>query len=211
MMQCWSDRLDVIAPNAKLSKSRFNQFWLTAMRQILSFRAEAGPSAPLSRRPFSWRGAVEAVDSFPVTPGFNDRQFMLGSLTVDAQLGDHTLTAITGYTGLNFDTATDLEYEARLIRYQTERIRQEEFSQELRLASPGDETITYLAGAYYYQLRAGTLIDDRIAEDAAPIAAALPASLRRQLQGGVVNRIDEETDSFAPFAQIAGHVEPITV
>lgn len=151
-------------------------------------------------------GTVKAFDSFAVTPGYNDRQFATSSLTIDADISGHTLTAITGYTDLNFDTATDLDYEARRIRYQIQRVRQEEFSQELRFASPGDQPITYLAGAYYYQLRANTTIDDRIAEDAAPIAAAIPASLRRQLQGGAVNQLNERTDSFALFAQVAGHV-----
>lgn len=160
----------------------------------------AGPAFPAAFQLVG--GVIEPFDTFAVTPGFNDRRFLTSSLAVDLDVGDHTLTSITGYTNLDFRTATDLDYEARRIRYQTLDQDQDEYSQELRLASPGDRRISYLAGAYYYRVKSFTIIDDRIEADAAPLAAAIPAGLRRQLQGGVVNRLDERTESFALFAQV---------
>lgn len=167
----------------------------------------AQPAGPFFPPAFQLaEGIVRPFDTFAVTPGFNNRKFATSSLTVDADIGTHTLTSITGVTDLAFNSATDLDYEARRIRYQTLDLDQNEFSQELRFASPGDQRVSYLAGAYYYTLDADSLSDDRIAEDAAPLAAAIPASLRRQLQGGVVNAISEETDSIALFGQIIGRV-----
>lgn len=151
-------------------------------------------------------GIVQPFDTFAVTPGFNNRKFLTSSLAIDADIGTHTLTSTSGYTNLKLRTATDQDYEARRIRYQTLNQDQDEYSQELRIASPGDQRISYLAGAYYYRVNSFTLIDDRIAEDAAALAAAIPASLRRQLQGGVVNQLNERTESLALFGQVIGHV-----
>lgn len=164
----------------------------------------AGASFPAAFQLVS--SVIQPFDRFAVTPGYNNTKFLTSSLAVDADIGTHTLTSITGYNNLKFRTATDLDYEARQIRYQILAQDQDEYSQELRIASPGDKRVTYLAGAYYYRVKSFTLIDDRIGADAATLAAAIPASLRRQLQGGVVNQLDERTESFAVFGQLIGHV-----
>lgn len=151
-------------------------------------------------------GNIPAPDTFAVTPGLNDRNFLTTSLTIEAEVGSHTITSITGYNKLDIDTAADLDYQARDLRYQTQVSDLKEFSQELRIASPGDQAITYLFGAYYYGLRSDTLIDDRIGADALPLASAIPQSLRGLLQGGVTNELDEETDSYAVFGQVAAEL-----
>lgn len=160
----------------------------------------AGPAFPPAFQLV--QGDVQAFDAFAVTPGHNDREFFTGSLTAVWDAGPVTVTSITGYNDLNYDTAADLDYEARRIRYQTQRIDLTEASQELRIESNGEGPVSWLAGANYYRLESDTDIDDRIAADAAGIAAAVPAAVRRQLQGGVRNLIAEETESKALFGQI---------
>jgi len=148
-------------------------------------------------------GDLPEFDTFARTPGFNDRDFFTGALIADFEIGRLTLTSITGLTDLGFDSATDLDYEARRIRFQTQAIDTREFSQELRIVSPAEGPFNFLAGAYYYNLDQDSLIDDRIDADALPIATAVPASLRRQLQGGVATRLEEDTESFALFGQVS--------
>lgn len=164
----------------------------------------AGPAFPPAFQLVG--GTIEPFKTFAVTPGFNDREFVTSAAIVDLDIGEHKLTSITGYTDLDFSSATDLDYEPRRLRYQTQDQGVREVSQELRLTSPGDRPFSYLVGAYYYNLDSDSLIDDRIAEDAAPIAAVLPASLRRQLQGGVLTDLREDTESFALFGQLIGQV-----
>lgn len=72
-----------------------------------------------------------------------------GVLTVNHDVGRATLTSVTGYYGYNFLLNLDNDGTAReLLNVQApERYRQ--FSQELRLASPTNGAIEYLAGLYY--------------------------------------------------------------
>lgn len=163
----------------------------------------AQPAGPVFPPAFQLAGGtVEAFDTFAVTPGFNDREFITSALIVNADFGPFELTSITGYTDLDLETATDLDYEARRLRFQTQDVGTREISQEFRLASPASGPFSFLVGAYYYNLHSDSVIDDRIDADAAGIAAAIPASLRRQLQGGVMTTLEEDTESFALFGQI---------
>ena len=152
-------------------------------------------------------GDLPEIDQFARSPGFNNRDFFTGAFIADIELGRLTLTSITGLTDLRFRSATDLDYEARRIRFQTQDIDTREFSQELRIVSPADGPVSFLAGAYYYNLDQDSFIDDRLDADALPTATLLSSSpafagVRRQLQGGVATQLSEGTESFALFGQI---------
>jgi iron complex outermembrane receptor protein len=166
----------------------------------------AGPAFPAAFQLIG--GDIVAPKTFAVTPGFNDRNFFTGSVTLDVDIGEHTLTAISGLTDLRMNTAIDLDYEARQLRYQTQDIDQREISQEIRLTSPGNKRISYLLGAYYYSFDSDSDIDDRLGADAIGLATQFNgvASLRGQFQGGVRSLLKEKTESFALFGQLIGHV-----
>lgn len=83
--------------------------------------------------------------------GYESQNKVFGAtLTADLDIGEHTLTSVTSlldyktreivdvdFSGVSFLDGTNLREDYR------------QFSQELRLASPGGEAFNYIAGAYY--------------------------------------------------------------
>lgn len=73
------------------------------------------------------------------------------SLNADWNLGASTLTSITAWRYWKWDVANDRDYIGVPIQL-VQRIpsRQDQYSQELRLASNGEEPLDYVAGLYFY-------------------------------------------------------------
>ena len=71
------------------------------------------------------------------------------TLRYDHDLGSHQLTALTGWSKYDNDRLTDSDFLS--VDYLTTVYESdyEQFSQELRIASPGGEFIDYVAGLYY--------------------------------------------------------------
>lgn len=159
----------------------------------------AGPPFPPANQ--IYRGELAAPTAFAVTPGHSDRKVTQLSLSADWDVAGVTLTSITGYNDLTFDTAVDQDYSAVRARYVTSVADLEEISQELRVTSPGDGRFTWLAGAYYYGSETRTHLEDLYAADALPVAGAVPGGLRRQMLGGLINDLTEDTHSLAFFWQ----------
>ncbi len=161
-----------------------------------------GPPFPAANQIF--RGELRSPASFAVTPGHNDRNLTTSSLTIDLDLGAATLTSISGYNDLTLDTAVDLDYAPVRARFADTDTDLYELSQELRLSSNGDSRLSWMAGAYYFFLHSNTHLEDFWAADALPIASnlAVPAGVRRQLLGGLINDLTEETENFAVFGQL---------
>ena len=71
-------------------------------------------------------------------------------IKLDYALGDHTLTSITGYSDYKY---SELDYDADITEVKVNSLDMyEEFdqlSQEIRLVSPGAETVDYIVGAFY--------------------------------------------------------------
>jgi len=72
------------------------------------------------------------------------------TLSVDYELRDHTLSFVSGYSDYSFERQQDGDYSNLSI---LEMVNLEEdfsqFSQEVRLASAGTNTLDYIVGAYY--------------------------------------------------------------
>lgn len=73
------------------------------------------------------------------------------SLNIDWNLGPVTLTSISAWRYWDWDVANDRDYIGVPIqRVQRIPSRQDQFSQELRVASNGDDRLSYVAGLYVY-------------------------------------------------------------
>ncbi len=71
-------------------------------------------------------------------------------LNLDYQLGDHTLTAVTGWVDYDTTEIVDVDYSRLdLLDGTNQSEKFEQVSQEIRLTSPGGETVDYIAGLYY--------------------------------------------------------------
>lgn len=78
------------------------------------------------------------------------------SLHLDRTLGKHKLSSITAWRYWQWDVANDRDYTGIPIQ-SVQRIpsRQDQYSQELRLSSPADQALRYVAGLYYFTQEIG--------------------------------------------------------
>lgn len=71
------------------------------------------------------------------------------TFSLEYALGDHTLTAVSGWAEYDYFLQCDCDFTSVVLidTASTEDFKQ--FSQELRLTSPGGETVDYIIGAFY--------------------------------------------------------------
>jgi iron complex outermembrane receptor protein len=100
-------------------------------------------------------------------PGFTDKDFddtnsLNASATANIDIGEHTLTSVTGYSAYDFEKKIDADFGpvAAFASSFAEKFNQ--FSQEIRLASPATGGLEYIVGGYVhvndYDLFASTLL-----------------------------------------------------
>lgn len=70
-------------------------------------------------------------------------------LDVDYAWGDYTFTAVTGWSEYGFELGIDVDWLPLQFLSQDEDQSYEQFSQELRITSPGGQFFDFVAGAYY--------------------------------------------------------------
>jgi len=176
------------------------------LRFAVNNAAPANPTpAPLPDALQLFAGEVPNEQTgFAVTPGFVDRENFTISLSMEWDVSDgYTITSITGFNDFNNEFATDNDYEARSIRFSSGRTAQEEFSQELRITSPGDQRFRWMLGGYYYDLSLENSLNDLFVDSAATLAISLaPTPLGGLLPLGAINTTNETTESFAIFGQL---------
>ncbi|ANY20241.1 Pesticin receptor precursor [Tsuneonella dongtanensis] len=89
--------------------------------------------------------------------GYQSRNKVFNAvLTANLELGAHTLTSVSGYLDYNVNEMIDVDFVNPVFldgTLQTEDYRQ--LSQELRIASPGDQPFNYIAGVYYQNTKLG--------------------------------------------------------
>lgn len=164
---------------------------------IVDRAARAGYSL-LPARPFDRRGDSDAhyqadMKSYGV------------SGQIDWDLGRAALTSITAYRWWDWDPANDGDSTSlSVVTLAQQANRQRQFSQEVRLASTGSNTIDYVVGAYYFW----QIIRGYGATGYGPLAAnwnlpQVPAAVGNAALDGFVARSTStpETKSYALFGQ----------
>jgi iron complex outermembrane receptor protein len=85
-----------------------------------------------------------------------DTSLYAGSLEINAGVGDHTLTSITAYRKLKTLQLSDIDASpANVFNNSDGGVDSHQFTQELRLTSPGGQRLEYVLGLYYYQTENG--------------------------------------------------------
>jgi iron complex outermembrane receptor protein len=76
-----------------------------------------------------------------------------GSLHVDYELGDDTLTSVTAYIQKQEKEGVDVDSTPRpILSVDQTEVGDHQFTEELRLASPSNQFIEYQVGAFYYNV-----------------------------------------------------------
>ncbi len=91
------------------------------------------------------------LPGFPDLAEVSDNSMDTATLTVDWALGEHSLTAITGYAQYDYRDICDCDFAAIPLIQVDATEAYDQFSQEIRLTSPGGEKLDYILGVYYQQ------------------------------------------------------------
>jgi iron complex outermembrane receptor protein len=114
-----------------------------AARQYPALAAGVG-YRPISENPYDRLSDIDA----PVKVASNEGGV---EALLDVDLGAVTLTSVTAWRYWNWDAANDRDYTSLSIQTQQHiPSRQDQYSQELRVASAGARTLDYTAGLYWY-------------------------------------------------------------
>jgi len=79
----------------------------------------------------------------------DDAEVDNGVLNIDYQFGDYTITSVTGWSEYEFEAGSDVDWTPLRFIARDDDQEFEQFSQEIRITSPGGEFFDFVAGAYY--------------------------------------------------------------
>ncbi len=135
-----------------------------------------------------------------------DRQYSLTSL-IDWNTGDFTVSSVTGWRHWNFLPNNDFDWtSADVIRNLGVSDYVQQFSQELRVASPAGGTFDYVVGAYYFWRE---LLGDSITTYGSQYSTGLGAIGVPALNNGTTHTYGTvSNNSYALFAQGTWHFDP---
>ncbi|MFT5484866.1 MAG: iron complex outermembrane receptor protein [Halieaceae bacterium] len=92
-------------------------------------------------------------------PDGDDAEVENFSLNIDYQWGDYTLTSVTGLSKYVVQSGSDVDWLPLRFISRDDDQDYEQFSQELRITSPGGEFFDFVAGAYFDE---SELVTDRL-------------------------------------------------
>jgi outer membrane receptor protein involved in Fe transport len=120
-------------------------------------------------------------------------------LTVNWDVSDFTVTSITGYSSYSFDQLADGDVtNLRFIQQDTAQDF-DQYSQEIRLASPLGEQFEYIVGAYYQYQE----LENTGSIDFDP--TAIGVTILPPTAVGSYSDFDQEAETFALFGQATYH------
>ena len=135
------------------------------------------------------------------------------TLNIDYALGDHTLTLITGYNAYEFKEECDCDFTGASIFTADTTEEFEQLSQEIRITSPGGETVDYIAGVFYQKSEID-FQDAIIIPDDSLLLPAFAATLTglgladpTVIQDTSTERsFEQDTDLWSVFAQFTWNI-----
>ena len=134
---------------------------------------------------------------------YNKNQTEVFALTVNWDLDFATLTSISAYSAYDMESPGNTDVAAVPALTRTTWEEYEQYSQELRLVSPGGETIDWIVGAYYQQneLDISRRIDAIDFAQLGPLSVAGALYADPELGAGVPSIFDQDSDSWAIFGE----------
>lgn len=139
---------------------------------------------------------------------YNDTENV--TLTIERDVGEHTLTSVTGYNAYSFDELCDCDFTGAPGFNILSHEDYSQVSQELRITSPEDERFSYIGGLFF-QSSSMKFDDAFLVPTDSFIPTALNSSLgaanANLLRGASSNRqFNQDTDLAAIFAQGTWHL-----
>jgi iron complex outermembrane receptor protein len=174
-----------VAPTLKTAPRRY---------ATLAANAPGGPYVPAGLNPY------DRVTDIDADLGVDTNEGGVSAIA-DWNLGGATLTSVSAWRFWNWDAANDRDYTGLPIQL-TQHIpsRQDQYSQELRVASNGSGPISYVGGLYFFRQK----ITGRPISIYGPLAAYwLLFANSNLLNGyGTDGHTDFRSDSYAAFGEV---------
>lgn len=135
------------------------------------------------------------------------------TVKIDYALGDHTLTLISGYNAYEFEETCDCDFTGASIFTADTAEDFDQFSQEIRITSPGGETVDYIAGFFFQTTDLEFSDAIRIPTDSLLLPAfagtlgALGVADPTVILGTSTERtFEQESDMWSVFAQVTWNI-----
>lgn len=144
--------------------------------------------------------AVDTVEDYVKADGgyVSDNRVLNAVLNTEFDVGEHVLTSVTGYVDYRTRETIDVDFtELALLDGTTQGEDYAQFSQELRLTSPGGEKFDYIAGVYYQHSRLDA--DDRVRFNRTFLGFGPPFNAIGDTSNARVYA--QKSDLFSAFAQ----------
>jgi len=148
---------------------------------------------------------------------FSDNETDEAVLQIDWQLGEKTLTSITGYSKYEFDELCDCDFTGGNVFNVAMSEEFDQTSQEIRLTSPTGGTLEYILGAYYetsdLEFRDSIFVDG--GSVLVPLLNANPAFIGSPLEGiagtmlantAAPRLVRQDSKSYSAFTQVSWNV-----
>ena len=147
----------------------------------LGVTAVMGTIAALAVPGYEASTGSKEYDSWNGNTGYNDGDFettesTAASLRFDWELGDYTITGLTGYSDFDFFQNHDVDFHGGNVAHDLDGETLELFSQELRLASDFDGRFNFVLGMYYEEQELETFTDVFIDGSLGGVFGQLPAN-----------------------------------
>jgi len=134
----------------------------------------------------------------------SDNKVQNYTLNVDYQLGDLTLTAISGYVHYDYDETFDPDFTGAPLFKGSGGEKFHQYSQEVRLVSPVGQTVDWIGGIYY-QTSDQDYHDAVIFPADSILGAAIPAAVP-VLGTEAARDYSADADLYAAFAQATWNI-----
>lgn len=162
----------------------------------------AGPNVYLLDTTHDWKRQSNGDFSY------NDTENV--TLSVERELGEITLTSLTGYNAYNYDELCDCDFTGAPGFNILSKEEYNQVSQEFRLTSPEDETISYIAGLFFQTSNLKFHDDIQVPRDSfisTALTRRLGATAANLLRGASTQRdFEQDTNLYAAFGQVTWNI-----
>lgn len=178
----------------------------------LTYQQILGLALPVQAPAFFDGTTFESVQDYQRqsnSPEFSDNKIDQLTLRLDYQLGDYTLTSLTGGLRFEYNENCDCEFTPIDFFDLDSYEEYEQFSQEFRIASPESASFSWIAGAFF-QTYDQTFNDDFNISPTSGLTPLLtrvdnppipPAIIAAFPNNRVARRFNQSSDTWAVFAE----------
>lgn len=132
------------------------------------------------------------------------------TLSVERKIGEHTFTSLTGYNAYTYEELCDCDFTGAPGFNILSNEDYNQVSQEFRITSPEDQTVSYIGGLFFQTSNLKFHDDIQVPKDsfiASALTQRIGATAANLLRGASTQRdFEQDTDLYAVFGQATWNV-----